>query len=101
MTTGRGFAWSGIITEGATTQTEKNIALAKDVLERVREQAEAEGKTADELVQEAAITLLDARQTIGKLRSFVARNRARNEAMGLKESDVPRLIAETRAERRR
>ena len=84
-----------------TEQREKNIALAEDVFERVREQAQAEGKTPDEIVQEAAVRLLDARQTVGSLRSFVARNRARAEAMGLKESDVPRLIAESRAEQRR
>ena len=82
-------------------QSEKNIALTEDVLERVREQAQAEGKTADELVEEAALNLLEARQTVGELRSFVARNRARNEAAGLKESDVPQLITEFRSEQRR
>jgi hypothetical protein len=77
-------------------QTEKNIALAEDVLERVREQAQVEGKTEDELMNEAALKLLETRQAVGNLRSFVARNRARAEAQGLKESDVPRLIAEVR-----
>ena len=81
--------------------TDKNIALADDVLDRVRVQAQAEGKTADELVEEAALKLLAAREMVTDLRSFVAWNRARNEAAGLKESDVPRLIAESRAERRR
>jgi hypothetical protein len=82
-------------------QTAKNVALAEEVLDRVRVQAQAEGKTADELVEEAALKLLAAREMVTDLRSFVARNRARNEAAGLKESDVPRLIAESRAERRR
>lgn len=77
---------------------EKNIALADDLLERVREQARAEGISEDELMNEAALTLLDSRQTVSNLRSFVARNRARAEELGLGESDVPRLIAETRAE---
>ncbi|MEO7271305.1 MAG: ribbon-helix-helix protein, CopG family [Vicinamibacterales bacterium] len=81
--------------------TPKNIALAEDVLARVRQLAAAEGKTPDELIEEAATKLLDARQTVGNLRSFVARNRQRAEAQGLKESDTPRLIAESRAERRR
>jgi hypothetical protein len=80
---------------------EKNIALADDLLERVREQARVEGISEDELMNEAALTLLDSRQTVSNLRSFVARNRARAEALGLTESDVPRLIAETRAEQRR
>jgi hypothetical protein len=76
--------------------TPKNIALAEDVLERVREQAQAEGKTEDELMTEAALKLLETRQAVGNLRLFVARNRARAEAQGLKESDVPRLISEVR-----
>jgi hypothetical protein len=80
---------------------DKNIALAADVLDRVRVQAQAEGKTADELVEEAALKLLAAREMVTDLGAFVARNRARNETAGLKESDVPRLIAESRAERRR
>jgi hypothetical protein len=80
---------------------EKNIALADDLLERVREQARVEGISEDELMNEAALTLLDSRQTVSNLRSFVSRNRARAKALGLAESDVPRLIAETRAERGR
>ena len=46
--------------------------------------AEQEGKTADELMNEAAVKLLDARKTVGELRSFVARNRQRAEAQGLR-----------------
>ena len=80
---------------------EKNIALADDLLERVREQARVEGISEDELMNEAALTLLDSRQKVSSLRVFVARNRARAEASGLTESDVPRLIAETRADQRR
>jgi hypothetical protein len=79
--------------------TAKNVTIAPDLLERVREQAEAEGKTADELVEEAALKLLDARKNVGELRSFVSRNRQRAEAQGLKESDVPRLIDEVRRAR--
>ena len=75
---------------------QKNIALAEPVLERVREQAQVEGKTEDELTNESALQLLDSRQDITKLRSFVARNRARAEANGLQESDVPRQVSEVR-----
>jgi hypothetical protein len=39
----------------------KNIALADDVLVRVREQAEAEGKTADELANELLGPLMELR----------------------------------------
>jgi hypothetical protein len=88
-----------IILREATMTAEKNIALADDLLERVREQARVEGISEDELMNEAALTLLDSRQRVSNLRSFVARNSARAQALGLAESDVLRLIAETRAER--
>lgn len=79
--------------------TPKNIALEPEILEQVGKLAEQEGKTADELMNEAAVKLLDARKTVGELRSFVARNRQRAEAQGLKESDVPRLVSEVRRAR--
>lgn len=82
-----------------TMTPQKNIALAEQVLERVREQAQVEGKTEDELMNEAALQLLDSRQDVTNLRSFVARNRARAEANGLRESDVPRLVSEVRSGR--
>jgi hypothetical protein len=81
--------------------TPKNIALEPDVLEQVGKLAEQQGKTADELMNEAALRLLEAQTDVNNLRSFVARNRQRAEGMGLKESDVQRLIAEDRAARRR
>jgi hypothetical protein len=81
--------------------TPKNIALTPEVLEQVGKLAEQQGKTADELMNEAAVRLLDAQRDVSNLRSFVARNRQRAEGQGLKESDTPRLIAESRAERRR
>jgi hypothetical protein len=79
--------------------TPKNIALEPDVLEQVGKLAEAEGKTADELMNEAAVELLERRKTVGELRSFQSRMKRNAEAQGLKESDVPRLIAETRRSR--
>ena len=79
--------------------TPKNIALEPEILEQVGKLAEQEGKTADELMNEAAVKLLDARKTVGELRSFVARNLQRAEAQGLKESDVPRLVSEVRRAR--
>ena len=80
--------------------TSKNIALEPELFEELREQAQAEGTTADQLASEAARKLLEARRTLGGLRSFVASNRRDALARGLKESDVPRLIAESRVERR-
>ena len=81
--------------------TPKNIALEPEVLEQVGRLAEQQGKTADELMNEVALRLLEAQKDVNNLRSFVASNRQRAESMGLKESDVPRLIAEDRAARRR
>jgi hypothetical protein len=76
--------------------TPKNIAIEPDLLERVREQAQAEDKTEDQLMNEAALKFLETRQSVGNLRSFVAHNRSRAESQGLKESDVPRLVSEVR-----
>jgi hypothetical protein len=53
------------------------------------------------LMNEAALKLLETSKTIVEFRSFAARNRQRAEAQGLKESDLPRMIAETRAARHR
>ena len=79
--------------------TPKNIALEPEILEQVGKLAEQEGKTPDELMNEAALKLLEMRKTVGELRSFVARNRLQAEAQGLKESDVPRLVSEVRRAR--
>jgi SHS2 domain-containing protein len=57
--------------------------------------AQAEGKTVEELFEEAALRLLQLRE----LRSFVAGNREIAAERGLTEADVPRLIAESRTER--
>lgn len=84
-----------------TSMTPKNVAIEPDVLEQVGKLAEQQGRTADELMNEAALKLLDAQKDVNNLRAFVARNRERAESMGLKESDVPRLIADDRAARRR
>ncbi len=77
----------------------RNVTIAPELLERVRELAEVEGKTADQLVEEAAVKLLETRRSVGELRSLVARNRQRAEAQGLRESDIPRLIGEVRRAR--
>ena len=52
-------------------------------------------------MNEAAVRLLDTQRDVSNRRSFVASNRQRAEGQGLKESDTPRPIAESRAERRR
>jgi hypothetical protein len=59
--------------------------------------ARAEGKSVDELLEEAALRLLQLRD----LRTFVAENRELANQRALTEADVPRLISETREERPR
>jgi hypothetical protein len=61
------------------------------------EVAQAEGKSVDEFLEEAALRLLKLKD----LRSFVAENRELAEQRGLSEADVPRLIAESRDQRAR
>lgn len=56
--------------------------------------ARAEGKSIDEILEEAALRLLQLRD----LRSFVASNRKFAAKRGLTEGDVPRLIAASRSE---
>ena len=75
----------------------KNITLEPELFERVGELAQAEGRTVDELANEAVRRDLLRRG----LRTFVAQNRKDAEELGLTEADVPRLVAEARAERRR
>jgi hypothetical protein len=73
------------------------VQLSPQVWSRISQAAQAEGKAVDELIEEAALRLLQERD----LRSFVAENRELASQHGLTEADVPRLIAETREERSR
>ncbi len=75
----------------------KNVALEPDVFARVAAEAQKEGKTPDELANEAARRFLASRQ----LQDLQQYGRQRASDLGLAEDDVPRLIAESRAERRR
>jgi len=79
---------------------QKNITLAPELFDELSEQAQVEGKTTDELVEEAARKLLQTRRDVGRLRSFVSDNRREAAARGLKPSDVPARIAEYRSEHR-
>lgn len=76
---------------------QKNVALEPEVFARVSAEAQKEGKTPDELANEATKRFLASRQ----LQDLQQYGRQRASDMGLTEDDVPRLIAESRAERRR
>ena len=77
--------------------TPKNVAIEPELFARITEAAAAEGTTADQIANEAtkrylALRRLDRLQRYGQKRA---------EELGITEDDVPRLIAESRAERRR
>ena len=77
--------------------TPKNIAIEPELFARITGEAAAEGTTADQIANEAtkrylALRRLDRLQRYGQKRA---------EELGITEDDVPRLIAESRAERRR
>ena len=77
--------------------TPKNVAIEPELFARITEEAAAEGTTADQIANEAtkrylALRRLDRLQRYGQKRA---------EELGITQDDVPRLIAESRAERRR
>ena len=77
--------------------TPKNVAIEPELFARISEEAAAEGTTADQIANEAtkrylALRRLDRLQRYGQKRA---------EELGITEDDVLRLIAESRAERRR
>jgi hypothetical protein len=75
---------------------QKTVPVNAELFDRIEEEAEREGKTPEELVQEGmtrylALTLLQRLQRYGAIRA---------RDLGIKESDVPRLIEEHRNEQR-
>jgi hypothetical protein len=76
--------------------TPKNIALEPELFARMTEEAAAEGRTSDELANEAAQRYLALRR-LDRLQRY-GLNRA--QELGITEEDIPRLIAESRAEHR-
>ena len=75
---------------------QKNVAIEPELFERMSEEAKAEGKTADEIANEATRRYLAVRR-LQKLQQY---GQGRAEELGITEEDVPRLIAESRAEHR-
>jgi hypothetical protein len=76
-------------------RSNRNVQLPPEIWSRISQAAIAEGKSVDEIIEEVASRLLQARD----LGSFVAENRELALQRGLTESDVPRLVSETRQER--
>ena len=77
---------------------EKNIAIEPDVLERAARQAQAEGKTVDELAEEAIKRHL-AQRTLERFRRVAAARRG-NKTDEEVEAIVDQAIKESRQENR-
>lgn len=74
----------------------QSIDVPPALLAEIKAAAEAERRTADELVREAVERYLEDRRWKGLL----AYGEERARSLGLTEADVPRLIAESRQEKR-
>lgn len=75
----------------------KNVVLPDDLVTAAAEKiARAEGKTAEELIEEATRRYL-ARQ---RLDSFVRQNERRARDLGITEADVPKIAEQFRTEHR-
>ncbi len=74
----------------------RTVTLTDDLYDQASREAEAEGKTADEITQDALTAYLALRR-VDRLQEY---GQQRADELGLTEADVPRLIAETRRESR-
>jgi metal-responsive CopG/Arc/MetJ family transcriptional regulator len=73
-----------------------NISLPEPLLAEIQSAAEAEDRSVDEVLTDAARRYVEEHSWT-KLLDYGAE---RAKALGIKESDVDRLIAESRAEQR-
>lgn len=76
--------------------TQNNLHIPDDLLSAVNEAASADGKTTDEVAADALRRYLAHRQ-LEELGNY---GREQSRRLGLTETDVPRLIAESRRENR-
>jgi predicted transcriptional regulator len=74
----------------------KSLKVSAELLAKVKEAADAERRTPEELVNEALERYLQARSW----QRLLAYGEQQAKSLGLDEADVPRLIAEYRQEKR-
>lgn|SRR5258708_7484371 len=84
------------ILEYMKSETAPDTLVPSRLIPEVRATAEEDHRAPDELVGEAVETYLKNR----RWRRLVERGQARARELGLSEADLPRLIAESRQERR-
>lgn len=75
---------------------QKNITLDPELFARITDEAAAEGRTTDELANDATKRYLALRR-LDRLQQY---GQGRAEELGITEDDIPRLIAESRAKNR-
>ena len=76
---------------------QKNIAIEPGLLIRVEEEAQKQGRTPDDIANEATRRFLALR----RLQDLQQYGEQRAGELGLSEDDVPHLVTESRAEWRR
>lgn len=74
----------------------RTVILTDELYEQASREAQAEGKTADEITRDALTAYLALRQ-LDRLQEY---GRERADELGLTEADIPRLIEESRRESR-
>lgn len=74
----------------------RTVTLSDELYAQASREAQAEGKTTDEIAQDALTAYLALRR-LDRLQEY---GQQRADELGLTETDVPRLIAETRREPR-
>lgn len=75
---------------------DKNVALPDELLTTIAEMAQAEGKTADELIEVATRRYI----TQQRLDRLVRRNESRARELGIRDQDVPGIVRQWRREQR-
>ncbi len=74
----------------------RTVTLTDELYEQASQEAQAEGKTTDEITRDALTAYLALRQ-LDRLQEY---GQQRANELGLTEADIPRLIAESRRESR-
>jgi hypothetical protein len=74
-----------------------HLSMPSALVVEMEEAAQAEGKTLDEITQDAMQQFLQDRRWQG----LVAYGKGQARSLGLESDDVPRLIAEARSEQKR
>ena len=74
----------------------RTVTLTDELYEQASQEAQAEGKTTDEITRDALIAYLALRQ-LDRLQEY---GQQRADELGLTEADIARLIAESRRESR-